>query len=389
MIKKTIIKIILPFQIIILYCSYYIFFLLRYYIPKITFVIGTYDVCKNIYLLKKVLKNSSTVCLNESKFYNLKYNYSIKNKNKLFKFIYIILFAPFLLGYLSNKANIFIYIWSEGFLLKRDFEFKFLKSINKKIVCLFVGDDIRSPKLQLELANTYKVDHFIKYLNIEFPYFSTEEYENKKKNLAKNADQYADVIFNFPKSQASYLKSDQYIWPYILEKKNFLKNNKKFQNIKEIKILHAPSSPLVKGTPLVRAAIKKLETEKYNFKYIEIINMPNEVVLNHLKSTHIVLNEFYDCAPGLFAIEGMAYHCAVLTSADANIETGLPLDSKDAWLVTRYWQIYDNLKYLLDNPKKIKFYADNGYEFVFKNYTCVAAREKIIKVLKEKNIIIY
>ena len=85
--------------------------------------------------------------------------------------------------------------------------------------------------------------------------------------------------------------------------------------------------------------------------------MPNQVVLEHLKSAHIVLNQFYAFTPGLFGIESMANHCAVLMSADPNIETGLPQDSKDAWMITKYWEVYDNLKYLLDNPEKIKYYA--------------------------------
>jgi hypothetical protein len=84
--------------------------------------------------------------------------------------------------------------------------------------------------------------------------------------------------------------------------------------------------------------------------------MPNRVVLEHLKSSHIVLNQFYAFTPGLFGIEAMANHCAVLMSADPSIETGLPQKSKDAWMITKYWEVYDNLKYLLDiNHNKLSF----------------------------------
>ena len=83
----------------------------------------------------------------------------------------------------------------------------------------------------------------------------------------------------------------------------------------------------------------------------------------------------------------MANHCAVLMSADPSIETGLPQDSKDAWLITKYWEVYDNLKYLLDNPEKIKQYADRGYDFTYKHYTYEAASEYINKVLKDNGVI--
>jgi len=56
-------------------------------------------------------------------------------------------------------------------------------------------------------------------------------------------------------------------------------------------------------------------------------------------------------------------------------------------MITRFWEVYDNLKYLLDNPEKLKHYADNGYNFAYKNYTYEAAGNYIKNILKEKNII--
>jgi spore maturation protein CgeB len=49
--------------------------------------------------------------------------------------------------------------------------------------------------------------------------------------------------------------------------------------------------------------------------------------------------------------------------------------------------LYDNLKYLLDNPEKIKYYADRGYDFTYKHYTYEAASEYINKVLKDNGVI--
>ena len=39
----------------------------------------------------------------------------------------------------------------------------------------------------------------------------------------------------------------------------------------------------------------------------------------------------------------------------------IELEGLDSCLLnTRYWQVYDHLKYLLDNPEKMKYYADNS-----------------------------
>jgi hypothetical protein len=52
-------------------------------------------------------------------------------------------------------------------------------------------------------------------------------------------------------------------------------------------------------------------------------------------------------------------------------------------MVTKYCEVYDNLKYLLDNPHKIKYYVDNdGYDFAYKHYTYEAAGAYINSILK-------
>ena len=286
-----------------------------------------------------------------------------------------------------NKSTHFWYIWNSGFLLDRNYEFKFLKSKNIKIITLFCGDDIRSVKLTNNYAKKNKIDTHTHYQVYENKIMQTNFYDFEKKKLAKSAEKYADIVFNYEMCQMSYLECKQFPFPYLFEKTKFFKNLKKYENLGTIKILHAPSSALFKGTSLVRAAIKKLEIEKYDFEYIELQNTPNHTVLEHLKSSHIVLNQFYALTPGYFGIEAMANNCAVLMSADPSVEKGLPQNIKDAWMITKYWQVYDNLKLLLDNPKKIKYFANNGYEFAINHYTYEVAGEYINKVLNENNVI--
>lgn len=381
---KTIIILLIKYmQIPLLYCSYYFFKLINRKPIKTSWVIGVDETASTIFFIGNVLTPSVTVSLSKNKFYNLKYDYSLNIKSKYLLLIIRIFYGPLLLGYLMSKHSHFLYIWSSGFLFDRDFEFKFLKSIDKKIVCLFVGSDIRSLKLTMDYAKENNIDTHASYTSLKVD----ESDENVKQQTAKSADKYADIIFNAKIDQLSYLKSKQYGWTYIYDKNKFYKDDLKFNNTKKIKILHSPSNPIPKGTQLVRAAIKKLEIEGYYFEYVEMQNMPNSVVLDHLKTSHVVLNQFYAFAPGLYGIESMANHCAVLMSADPSIETTLPQDSKDAWMITRYWEIYDNLRYLLDNPEKIKYYADNGYDFTYKHYTYEAASEYINKVLKDNGII--
>ena len=91
-----------------------------------------------------------------------------------------------------------------------------------------------------------------------------------------------------------------------------------------------------------------------------------------------------DLNTGLFGIEAMAKGNAVLMSAEY---ADMPAGAENAWLQTRYWQVYDNLKYLLDNPSKIQEYDQNGYEYVKNNFSEEKVRDFYIKIFKENNII--
>lgn len=381
--KSFLQKTIFPIQYILLIFSYYgnkIF-----YIKKVNWIVGVHEMGKYIYLIKSVLEDSYSVSFHKNKFYSIEYDFIINISNKYIAYIYKIIIGPLLLGYLANKSDKFFYLWSTGFLIDREFEFKFLKSKDKKIVCMFLGSDSRSPQLMLEFYKKQKLNGFIEYVGVQHPYYLSDEYNIEKKKIAESADKYSDVIFNAAVDQMSYIKSKQYFPPNFVDNIFFNYTPLKFDE-QIIKILHAPSNPFVKGTPLVRAAIKKLKVKGYNFEYIELQNIPNKVVLEHLKSSHIVLNQFYAFVPGMFGIEAMASHCAVLMSADPRIETGLPQDGKDAWMITRDWEIYDNLKYLLDNPSRIKYFADNAYEFASEHYTYEVASDYINKVLKDNGV---
>lgn len=328
-------------------------------------IIGVEEIANFNQDLKYALgMNTCNVNLAKNCFYpNNTYNYALTSSNKYLAFIIRTFYGPYLLAKLSHQTNVFIYLWWTGFCLDREVDYKFLKKKNKKIVCIFLGSDIRSPKLTIEYYTRLNQDTWLNYVS---NLINIEKEEERVKKVAFLADKYADLIYNYPADQISYICSKQIHFPYIIRDKKLHLNEKKFINLDVPIIIHAPSKSIVKGTPLVRAAIKKLQLEGYRFKYKEFQNTPNEIVLESLKNSHIVINEFYAAVPGVFAIEGMATCNAVITSAEYDI---FPENAQEAWLKTKYWEIYDNLKFLLDNPSKIKKYALSGYQFVRNNYT--------------------
>lgn len=374
------------FQKILLNASYFFFLLFSKGKKNKYWVIGVDEIAANIFYISKILPDAFSVTFSPNRFYDFKYNFSIPFHNKLIQFITRYFSGPILLGFLLNKSKGFIFIWSSRFLISDvdggNFEYKFIKSKGKKLVLIFVGDDIRSPKLVKDSADLRFEDCITNYYSSIAPYMLTQDFEKLIKIRALSAEKWGDIIITAAHDQLSYFKRKTTPFLYFFPDENFSKIELKFKSKVLIPVIvHAPSSPIIKGTQLVRAAVNRLKQEGYQFDYIEIINQPNEYVLSQLKRAHIVLNEFFALVPGLFGIEAMANYCALITSADENLESDLPKDSNKAWLVTKHFEIYDHLKLLIENPELQRNFAEKGYNWAIENAAISSTGSKFKKLI--------
>ncbi|MBX3312465.1 MAG: hypothetical protein KF916_06215 [Microbacteriaceae bacterium] len=101
------------------------------------------------------IPDSCSVNISPYIFHKYRYNYEFPVlTNSKFSILSRNYFGAKLLGKLSAKAKGFYYLGSHGLLNihddGRESEFKYLKARNIKIVCQFIGSDIRSIKLSQE-----------------------------------------------------------------------------------------------------------------------------------------------------------------------------------------------------------------------------------------------
>ena len=341
MISKQLFNSLVPYlnyiQISILICSFYICKIFRKFFSQVDYIFGTTEIANNLENLSSTFENSKVVCFYRNRFYSHNnYDYEIYFNNIYLRILIIFIYGPLLLGFLMNKSENFFYIWNKGFLFNRKFEFSFLKNKNKKLILFYCGSEIRSPVLSMNYTNSRGIDNHLNYVDENI-----NRIQDKKVEIeASLADQYADLIFNAKLDQISYIKKKVYASPYSYPKSKFNSNTEKFNFEKPILIVHAPSSPIFKGTQLVRAAIKKLELQGYNFEYIELINKPNEEVVTILSRSHIVLNQFYGHGNGigLLGVEAMAnMNCLMMSINDDYDNENVNIN--DVIFNTKYWEI--------------------------------------------------
>jgi hypothetical protein len=351
------------------------------------YVVGMEEIAGLLTAIGSSVDDVVTVSLASSPLYDRRYEveFDIRGRWSLYRRVRRLVVAPWVLGRLAASRQTFIYLGAEGFLVSlvdgRDRELAFLREHGRNVVCYFTGSEIRSQLLLNELGRKLGRDVLTTYEPLVSPGIASEAADRHRRNLASAAERHAQLIFNAPVDQMSYFTRPTEPVLYFFPDDRIGRRPQKWQDVSVPVIVHAPTSPVIKGTPLVRAAVKALEEQGYDFEYVELTNQPNADVLATLERAHVVLNQFYAFIPGVFGVEAMAANAVLLTSADGTLEPSLPAGANDAWIVTPFWQVYDNLKSVLDHPETMQAKADLGTTWVQEHCSRSANQARLLHLL--------
>lgn len=333
---------------------------------SIDWVVGPDELASCLHQIRSAVPGTFAVSFLNEVAYDARYDVGPLRGSPRRRALTRLIVGPVLLGRLMNRARGMLYVGPTGFLLgadEREFELRYVKAKGLKVGLYWTGSDIRSTKIMHELEREMGIPNISTYIGVLTPYFETAAHEATQRRRAEVAMRHADVMFDYPTDQAGYLTCHREPTFFMLSPEHFSDDRSKFDDLKRIVVTHATTSPIIKGTPLVRAAVAQLRAEGYDFEYCELIGVSNAELLAQLRRTHIGLNQFYGFTITVFGVELMAAQCAVLSSSDSMIETNLPPGLNDVIMVTKHWQVYDNLKTLLDAPALIEPLAARGAEW--------------------------
>lgn len=352
----------------------------------VDWIAGPYEVAHMVFQISNAVPRVRSVVLAPHPFYSEKYWWSPRQSVSALTIVLRSVFlGPWKLGQLARSVRGFIYLSAEGFVNSgfdhRRYEFSFLKRHGLQVVCFFTGSDIRSPRLMRELELKTGRPNLGTYLANTNPVFASAAYDDVKRKIAQTADDFADVIFNAELDQRSYLTRPTHPFLYFFKDGDIAESLSKFNDYSRPVVLHAPSSPIAKGTPLVRAAISELREEGLDFEYVELSEVPHSEVRAALARAHIVLNEFYSYVPGVFGVEAMAAGCAVMLSADETLDSQLPAGSNAAWEVTEHHRIARNLRRLLSDRDYALAKAVAGRDWVWTHAAASVTGAALSRVL--------
>lgn len=353
----------------------------------ISWVVGVDEIASMVTQIATVIPGSYSVSFQKLHYYSNKfgYDYSIATPvgtprhNRSRKF-----FGPLLFGRLAHEAQGIIYVGGTGFLISwddgREYEMRWAKRHGLKVVCYWTGSDIRSLDRMKKLESELQRPNIATYIDIAAPGLGSVDAEDSRRRLAVAADRWADAMFSNSIDHLSYLKTPTEPFLYFLPDSR-LGDLSQFDDVTRPVLVHATTSPIIKGTQLVRAAVAKLRAEGYEFEYVELMGVTNDVVIGQLAKSHIALNQFYGFSTSVFGAEGLCAGTVVMMSADERIETDFAAGSNDAWVVTCHYEVYDNLKRLLDDPLQWRAIAARGLAWAREYATASGASPRLHQVL--------
>ena len=281
-----------------------------------------------------------------------------------------LIMGPIILGQLARSSRGVLFVGGQGYLIhsidERAFEFYFLRSKGLKVVCLLAGSDIRSLRLMLDRTKTTGFESIADYVLLAKPGLNIEIHDAKIKKRCEVINKYADLIFTSPSDQETYLREDSKVFQPFLPDEFFCSSEDKFDDLAKPLVVHAPTSPVTKGTPLVRAAVTRLRIEGYEFDYQELQGLPNSEVRTMVRNAHVVVNELYAFVPGVLGVEALASKAVLVTRASKALDPSLPGDPGSAWIPTEPWMVYEVLRDLISNPSSLRVKARNGYDWARK-----------------------
>lgn len=195
-------------------------------------------------------------------------------------FLRLILFIKSLLTH-----DAFIFGFNSSFLFLYDLPI--LKLFKKKIIYQYHGSDSRPPYLDGFILNAMGIKKNINACIKE---------AKKKKRIIKFIEKYADIIVNIP-PQAYFHERDFVLWLRIglpcYPTPTTTLNDVMRKETDEVRILHSPSQPEAKGTPLIEKAINNLKGKGLKITFTTITNQPNDIVIKELQYCDFIVDQLY------------------------------------------------------------------------------------------------
>lgn len=216
---------------------------------------------------------------------------------------------------------------------------------------------------------------------------NTGELDKKRQKKIIKFDKYADAIFYLNPDLAYFLPERAIFLPYTIPNWNKIESDSYKPIDKKIKIVHAPTNRVAKGSDIIIEALEKVK-EKYgeilDITFVE--NIPNEQAIEIYKTADLIIDQILIGWYGGFAVEAMKMGKPLMVFVREEdlkfIPKEMAKDCLNSIINVNPDNIYEKLCLVIENNKLLKEYRDNALEYVNKwhlpKYVASITKDKYI-----------
>lgn len=198
----------------------------------------------------------------------------------------------------ARPGTAFIYMFAGSFTRFPRLEYALVKWRRARIVFLNLGSDLRPPYMDgPALRAAPDIDGLISLTR-------------HRRRIAEVQEQRGDVIIAAP-SCGQFLSKPFLTWFAIgIPQADSVANMRTRLPIERgpLRVLHAPSDPAIKGTDLVRAAVRAVQESGIELDYVELHDVTHDRVLAELRDADLLIDQaFSDLPMSGFGAEGATF----------------------------------------------------------------------------------
>lgn len=310
-----------------------------------------------------------------------KYMYAAKfraHKNRAVRLIGFLLsncVRTMIFTYALIRCDVFIFSGADSF-----FEFHelfLLKLLGKKVLVIYLGSDARPP-----FFSGRHMDDLGGYIAPAHAYREAEQILGK----IRRVERYADVIVNHTGTgqffRRSFVRLAAVGTPIA---GGTTDSPRAVAESKSVRILHAPSRPLAKGSLIFRKILDELRMEGYLLEFIELVGVPNSVVLEELQNCDFVIDELFSdvplamfgCEAALFAkpvvVGGYYAEQYIVDNPDAEPSVSLYVKPENIALAIRR---------MIEDPAARHALGQRAQNFVRSKYSVITVAENYLRLIE-------
>jgi hypothetical protein len=227
---------------------------------------------------------------------------------------------------------------------------KMFKSKGKKIINCYFGDDLRTRGIVKEMDElsdlnlTFEYDHTLRHPDINF------------------------LFFPFDNSGITYISDEEY------------------GSSKVLKIVHAPTNRIIKGTPEILSAVEEAQKHR-KFEFILLEDLPREKVLEAKSTCHIAIDQIGNrggTGYGINSLETLSMGIPTITDMNCGFDKWLP---ENPFVAANEGNLSEKIIELIDNNDFRLKKREQSRKWVEKYHSYKSVFGEMLKLYKKNNIV--